>query len=75
MICTDDLTFEAQQERKRCEELIRNTMRKNQDNVLVTEKLKRLLIKVQGSDARRRKKSTGNIGGLLTVQLELPFDN
>jgi len=75
MVRMDELTPEAQQERKRCEDLIRNAMRRNQDNVLMTQKLKRLLVKVQGPDAPKRKQSTGNTGGLLTVQLELPFDN
>ena len=75
MIRMDELTPEAQQERKRCEDLIRNAIRRNQDSVALTEKLKRLLVKVQGPDAPKRKKSTGKNGGLLTVQLELPFDN
>lgn len=71
----DELTYEAQEERKRCEALIRNAIRRNQDSIALSEKLKRLLVKVQGPDAPKRKKSTGKNGGLLTVQLELPFDN
>lgn len=74
-IRTSDLTPEAQEERKRCETLIRNVLRRNQNNLLMAEKLKDLLSKVQGPQEPKRKKSTGDNGGLLTVQLELPFDN
>lgn len=74
-IRTSDLTPEAQEERKRCEDLIRNAMRRNQNNAMVMDKLKLLLAKVQGPQEPKRKTSTGNNGGLLTVQLELPFGN
>lgn len=75
MVRMDELTPEAQQERKRCETLIRNVIRRNQNNLLLAEKLKDVLSKVQGPQEPKRKKSTGDNGGLLTVQLELPFDN
>lgn len=60
---------EVQQERERCAKLVDNLIRRHKDNRLWRDKLKELAARI------RNPKSTGAIGGPLTEQLELPFDN
>jgi hypothetical protein len=57
-------------ERLRCEKLVENSIRRNGSSPIKREMLKSVLEKI-----RKGKPSTGAAGGLLTEQLELPFDN
>jgi hypothetical protein len=60
-------------ERLRCEKLVENSLRRNGNSVIKREILKAVLEKI-----RKGKPPfiiTGTDGGLLTEQLELPFDN
>jgi hypothetical protein len=49
---------------------VENSIRRNGDSIIKREILKSVLEKI-----RKGKPSTGAAGGLLTEQLELPFDN
>lgn len=57
-------------ERLRCEKLVENSIRRNGDSLIKREMLKSVLVKI-----RKGRTSTGEAGGPLTEQLELPFNN
>lgn len=57
-------------ERLRCEKLVENSIRRNGDSLIKREMLKSVLVKI-----RKGRASTGEAGGPLTEQLELPFNN
>ncbi len=62
----------VQQERARCAKLVKSLMSRNKDNMLLNDKLKELLRKIENPPVPA---PTGARGGLLTEQLELPFGN
>lgn len=62
------MTDEVLKERKRCEQIIINAMRRNKDSPIVMSKLKLILQKI-------RKQSTGQPGGRSPVPPGQPSNN
>lgn len=60
---------DIQQERERCAKIVERAIVRNRDNPTKVDLLKRIHQKI------KYPKSTGNTGGPLTEQLELPFGN